>query len=222
MRSLKTLDLAGTKVRDLAPLSGLALESLDLSGSAIIDLTTLKGVPLHTLNIADTGATNLAPLAGMPLKHFTARNVKAADFSLLKGCPIETCLINGTNVADLAFLRGAPLRTLDLGGCDDARSFASIADCRTLEDLTLPTALLNLPPEDLDAITALRSLPALKKVVATSQSNPVVPAPKPAPTGRGFLGIQMANLAEANAKKLGLPDNGQSRTPGRRCRPHFQ
>src|SRR6185436_19862379 len=33
IRSLKTLDVEDTKVRDLAPLSGLALESLNLDGT---------------------------------------------------------------------------------------------------------------------------------------------------------------------------------------------
>jgi serine/threonine protein kinase/Leucine-rich repeat (LRR) protein/predicted negative regulator of RcsB-dependent stress response len=202
MRSLKTLDLAETKVRDLAPLNGLALESLNLYHAAITDLAALKGVPLHTLNIDAIKVTTLAPLAGMPLKHLSARGVKLADFSPLAGSPLETCIINLSKVADLAFLKGAPLRELNICCCADARNYAALANCKTLEKLIVPPTVLNLSPEELDAITALRGLPALSKIEAGHFASS-----EPAETVRpGLLGIQMGDISDADAKKLGLPD----------------
>lgn len=202
MHSLRTLDLSETNVRDLAPLSGLALESLNLYHAAITDLAALKGVPLRTLNIDALKVTTLASLAGMPLKYLSARGVKVADFSPLAGSPLETCIINLSKVADLAFLKGAPLKTLNICCCADARNYAALAGCKTLEKLIVPCTVVNLSPEELDAITALRRLPALSKIEAGHFASS-----EPAETVRpGLLGIQMGDISDAEAKKLGLSE----------------
>ncbi len=164
---LTALFLAGSGVTDLAPLSGVrTLKSLDLSKTAVRDFAGLRGLPLQTLIISDTPVTDLSPLAGMPLQRFQATNLSATDCSPLAGSPLETCVLNGTKVTDLGFLKNAPLRNLDLTDSPDARNFAAIAGCQTLESLKLPATALDLPVADLDAITALRDLPALKTIVA--------------------------------------------------------
>jgi eukaryotic-like serine/threonine-protein kinase len=164
---LTALRLAGSGVADLAPLGGIrTLKSLDLSQTAVRDFAGLRGLPLETLTINYTAVTDLSPLAGMPLKRFQATNLSTTDCSPLAGCPLETCVLNGTQVTDLGFLKNAPLRHLDLTDSPDARNFAAIAGCQTLESIKLPDTALDLPVADLDAITALRALPALKTVVA--------------------------------------------------------
>jgi serine/threonine protein kinase/Leucine-rich repeat (LRR) protein len=176
---LTALFLAGSGVTDLAPLSGVrTLKSLDLSKTAVRDFAGLRGLPLQTLVISDTPGSDLSPLAGMPLQRFQATNLAATDCSPLAGSPLETCVLNGTKVTDLGFLKNAPLRKLDLTDSPDARNFAALAGCQTLESIKLPATALNLPPEDLDAITALRDLPALKTIVADqgSQKGPIAAA----------------------------------------------
>ncbi len=176
LRTLKTLDLGSTAVRDLTGLQGLPLAHLSLNDArSVSDLTPLRGMPLQDIYLNYTGVTDLAPLAGMPLTHFWATNLSATDCSPLTGCPLEACALNGTKVTDLGFLKNAPLRKLDLTDSPDARNFAAIAGCQTLESIKLPATALNLPVADLDAITALRDLPALKTVVAgqSAQKGPI-------------------------------------------------
>jgi serine/threonine protein kinase/Leucine-rich repeat (LRR) protein len=200
---LTALFLARSGVTDLAPLSGVrTLQRLDLSETAVSDFAALRGLPLQTLIINYTTVTDLSPLAGMPLKRFQATNLATTDCSPLAGCPLETCVLNGTKVTDLGFLKNAPLRKLDLTDSRDARNFAALAGCQTLESIKLPATALDLPVADLDAITALRGLPALREIVAGHFADA-----GSTKNGRpGLLGINTKDLSDSEARKLGLPN----------------
>jgi Leucine-rich repeat (LRR) protein len=61
---LKHLSIWNTKVIDLTPLKGMAIQELDLSGTKVADLTPLRGMPLTWLSLDRCGdVTDLSPLA---------------------------------------------------------------------------------------------------------------------------------------------------------------
>src|SRR4029077_6699071 len=64
---VKSLDLAGTRIANLADLKGTALDSLTLDGCALIqDLTAVKELSLSSLSLAGCGSLqDLKPLAGV-------------------------------------------------------------------------------------------------------------------------------------------------------------
>ncbi|MCK4340271.1 MAG: leucine-rich repeat domain-containing protein, partial [Phycisphaerae bacterium] len=67
LASLTTLDLRGTLVADLSPLSGLTnLTTLDLEGARVVDLSPLSGLTsLATLYLNGTPVADLSPLSGL-------------------------------------------------------------------------------------------------------------------------------------------------------------
>ena len=162
MRSLRSLDLSGTKVRHLAPLAGLSdLKTLSLMGMPVMDLVPLADLSgLTTLNLAYTLVTDLAPLVGLAeltsldlsytevtdlasltdllgLTELVLVNTLVTDLAPLAGFASLTTLdIRGTRVTDLAPLAGlVSLRRLDLYG-------VRVTDLAPLAELTALTGLM--------------------------------------------------------------------------------
>ena len=127
---LKRLSLAGTRVRDLAPLADVpTLEALDLSRTAVEDLAPLAGLPrLSELILDGTRVSDLAPLAGSP----TLRRLD------LGSAPIEDLAVLGVlpNLAVLDIGPAPALRRLDLSGFPALETLVgvSVGDARLWPD----------------------------------------------------------------------------------------
>ena len=107
---LRRLNLAGTGVRDLAPLAAVdTLEALNLSRTEVDDLAPVARLPhLAELVLVGTAITDLSPLAGSPsLRRLDIGSVPITDLALLGRLP---------NLAVLDLGDAAALRGLDLSG----------------------------------------------------------------------------------------------------------
>jgi Leucine-rich repeat (LRR) protein len=102
---LRSLDLGGTRIRDLAPLAGLiGLHYLDLSATPVSDLAPLAGLnALQTLFLNGTQVSDLAPLAGLNALRFLYLNdTRVSNLAPLAGNASLECLhLDGTQVSDL-------------------------------------------------------------------------------------------------------------------------
>lgn len=66
-RQLRSLDLRGTRIVDLAPLRELPLKRLQLRDTLIRDVTPLRETQLEQLDLRGTPVSDLSPLANLPL-----------------------------------------------------------------------------------------------------------------------------------------------------------
>ena len=182
---LVSLDLAATKVTDLAPLAGmttlerlflndtlvssldpvrgLPLKELSLDSCQVSDLSPLRGTPLERLVLRDTRVTDLRPLAGMPLKFIDLTNTPVLDFTPLAGLPLQEIHLQHNRVTDLGFVRGMPLRELSLWGCVDARNYEALTSLDSLELLLLPRDYRDLPEKEIASLAKLRTHPKLRQ-----------------------------------------------------------
>ena len=175
---LKKLNLGGTNGDfDLSLLKGLKLEELDLGGRPVADLRPLQGMPLRELVLRWSKVSDLGPLKGMPIKRLECSGSPLADLTPLAQCQtLEDLNVSGTRVEDLrplaglklvklrvsdthvqdfSPLRGMPLRMLIAHNCP-ATDVGPLAECRELEQLTLPRSARN--------VGSLRDLPAMREV----------------------------------------------------------
>jgi tetratricopeptide (TPR) repeat protein len=173
------------ELSDLSPLAGMPLMYFTCQHCGkVSDLSPLHGAPLVELNIAQTSVASLAPLAGAPLKRLEMWHTKVTDItSLSQFAGLEELDLDDTSISDLtplaqlhltfldcgstritsiAPLRGQPLRKLSLEktGVTDLRP---LDGCTTLEEITLPTAAVDL--------SNLRKLPNLRFISTRSAGN---------------------------------------------------
>lgn len=154
---LKYLNLFGCRgVEDLSPLRGMALDVLDVYWSRVQDLEPLEGMPLWSLNLDATRVSDVTPLKGMPLTNLQLVLTPVSDLTPLRGMLLESLHLSGTRVSDLGPLRGMPLKRLLLDDCHGLTDVSPLADCRELEELTLPVTARD--------IEFLRSFPRLEKL----------------------------------------------------------
>ena len=102
------------RVRDLAPLRGLALQKLYCRDNPIFDLSPLEGMPLEDLRCGDTLVSDLAPLRGCPLASLGCSGTAVSDLSPLRGMPLRWLDCSFTRVTDLSPLAGMRLRSLNV------------------------------------------------------------------------------------------------------------
>jgi Leucine-rich repeat (LRR) protein/tetratricopeptide (TPR) repeat protein len=164
---LLELDIRGTSLTDLSPLSGLPLRGLTADRTPVSDLSPLQGMPLLTLNLNGTKVTGLEPLRGMPslrnlslgdtavtdigplqtvpkLRWLHLSGTAVKDLSPLRGSSLQVLRIGSTKVEDLTPLAGLPLDELDCNAIP-AKDFAPLAACANLQHLNLAgTALQDL------------------------------------------------------------------------------
>ena len=127
LTALDYLNLEGTGVADLAPLTGLtALEYLDLEGTGVADLAPLAGLTtLNKLYLEHTGVADLAPLAGLTaLEYLDLQGTGVVDVEPLAGLTALKYLgLQGTGVVDVEPLAGlTALKYLGLEGTSVSRS----------------------------------------------------------------------------------------------------
>jgi hypothetical protein len=150
------LNLWQTKVADLGPLAQMPLRELYLAYSPAADLTPLRGRPLRALTLAYAPVENLQPLTGAPIAHLKLSGTRVKDLSPLRKMPLQTLHLNRTPVTNLKPLAGLPLRELRLDGCEQLRDLTPLAQCTSLEVLTLPRTHGD--------IEFLKNLPKLKRI----------------------------------------------------------
>jgi serine/threonine-protein kinase len=81
---LMGLDVSGTEVSDLSPLSGMErLRMLNVSRTRVGSLGPLKGLGLFNLDISRTGVSDLTPLADMPLRELRMVECPIKDYKVL-------------------------------------------------------------------------------------------------------------------------------------------
>ena len=161
------------KINDFSPLRGMRLKRLNLSGTYISDLNVLAGMPLGGLNLLSCGTIDsLEPIRGAHLKWINICNTHIADLSPLRDMPLE--FIDATNslLRDLRPLANLPLKRVDLILSAGPVDLAPLAQCASLESLTLPKTYTNLE--------TLRHHPALSRLSARNDDD------KPAQTTAEF------------------------------------
>ncbi|KPL50876.1 hypothetical protein ABB55_00405 [Prosthecomicrobium hirschii] len=159
LTALQRLDLRSTGVTDVSPLSGLTtLEVLRLGNTHVTDVSPLSGLrALGTLSLFGTGVTDVSPLSSLTaLEELNLSNTNVTDLSPLTGLTAlaEFHLFN-SRVTDLSPLSGlTALVSLHL-------SNSSVADVSPLSGLTA-LETLDLTDTDVTDLSPLSGLTALK------------------------------------------------------------
>ena len=105
------LNLSGTTISDLSPLTAFSLTHLCLQGCyEIADFSPLKDMNLIWLNLCRTKITDLSPLGKLPLSHLDLHRTRTTDLLPLKDVPLRSLDIRFTRITDLSPLRRMPLR----------------------------------------------------------------------------------------------------------------
>jgi len=107
LMSLRNLNVAGSQVSDLKPLSGMSLEGLVLYNAPVTDLGPLEGITsLNRLLLGWNPITDLSPLKGTSLTTLDCRNTGVSDLSPLAKMPLTGLHVPETLVTDLSPLEG--------------------------------------------------------------------------------------------------------------------
>ena len=155
---LVTLDLGGCRVSDLTPLKGMKLRDVNIGSTAVADLSPLAGMPLERLEMSTSKVADLGPLRGLRLKSLGADNLyELKELGPLEGMPLEKLSLAQTHTADLRPLHGMLLRELDLRLNYELADLSPLADCLTLEKLSLDEA-------SRANLSVLAGLPKLKEI----------------------------------------------------------
>lgn len=121
--NLRSLELTGNPLQDLAPLAGLRrLATLVIANTQVANLEPLKDVPLRTLSISSTPVTDLAPIASLKsLSRLSMGGTRVIDLEPLRrsslgpgdyvdmGSSSDGCLYTvgySRPLSDISFLRG--------------------------------------------------------------------------------------------------------------------
>ena len=192
---LQILDLSGTEISDISPLSELTqLTKLDLSHTQVTDLSPLSGLTqLTELNLWETEVTDLSPLSGLTqLTALSLSETEVTDLSPLSGLTQLTELyLSETEVTDLSPLSGlTQLTELDLwvtqvrdlsplsGLIQLTELYLSITQVRDLSPLSglIQLTTLNLSATQVTDLSPLRKLTQLTKLdLARTQVTDILP-----------------------------------------------
>ena len=158
VKSVKNLDLSGTRVRNISVLSGLtSLTNLGLSETDVSDISALSGLTaLTNLDLGSTQVKNISALSGLTaLTNLDLRDTEVKDISALSGLTALTNLdLRGTKVEDISALGGlTALTNLDFAS-------TQVSDISALSGLTCLKKLY-LSETDVSDISALSGLTAL-------------------------------------------------------------
>ena len=150
--NLRYLDVTGSSLDDLSPLSGLPiLQSLFASSSGIVSLNGLGNLPrLEFLDLSLNSISDIGPLAGLPsLLYLDLGGNQISDLGPLGGLTGVQFLYLGDNaVSDIGPLAGlSTLRTLylDANQVTDLTALAGLPTLRVV-DLTDNVALSDIQP----------------------------------------------------------------------------
>lgn len=119
LTNLETLNLSGTSVSSLAPISDMdSLEGLDISGTHVFRLNDLAGLfRLKSLRLDNTRVRDLAPISRLTaLRQIYLSNTPVESISAVSGLTkLEIFHLDGTNVSDVSNLhRHYDLRELNI------------------------------------------------------------------------------------------------------------
>ena len=149
--NLRELVLQNTRVRNLAPISGLPLRSLFLDGCSVSDLGPLRDMPLERLDVHYAPLSDLTPLRGKKLRTLDLTATKVTDLTPLEGMSLENLGVPYNPVASLE-----PLRKVELTGSLNLHGTA-VKDLSPLRGKSLKEIiLLDLGPIDIEV---LRDMP---------------------------------------------------------------
>ncbi|MEI6972252.1 MAG: leucine-rich repeat domain-containing protein, partial [bacterium] len=117
--TITELDVSGSRVKDLAGISGTRLRSIDISDTKVTTLPVLSSLPLERLVMRNNTIADLAPLAKTRLKELDLSGVKVSDLRAIQNLPIEFLNLNDTGLKDreLGLLKNMPLKSLNLRNC---------------------------------------------------------------------------------------------------------
>jgi hypothetical protein len=105
------LNLSGTRITDLSPLTELPVTHLCLQGCyGITNFSPLWKMRLSWLNLCRTRMTELSVLSRMPLSHLDLRGTRAADLLPLTGVGLACLDIRFTVIRDVSPLGQTPCR----------------------------------------------------------------------------------------------------------------
>jgi NACHT domain/Leucine Rich repeats (2 copies) len=139
LSQLQNLNLNGTQISDLSPLSSLSqLQTLDLNGTQILDLSPLSSLSqLQNLNLNGTQILDLSPLSSLShLRNLNLNGTQVSDLSPLSSLfQLQTLGLSGTQILDLSPLSSlSHLRNLNLNGTQvsDLSPLSSLFQLQTL------------------------------------------------------------------------------------------
>ena len=81
------LELHGSQVTQILPLTGLPIQTLDLSGTAIVDLHWLRDSSVEKLNLSGTPVADLTPLFNLPITDLCLANCPSIRLEQLRNFP---------------------------------------------------------------------------------------------------------------------------------------
>lgn len=109
------LNLSGTRITDLSPLTELPLTHLCLQGCyGITDFSPLGVMRLSWLNLCRTKMMDLSVLSTLPLLHLDLRGTRTTDLLPMAGVPLSHLDIRFTGIRDLSPLGRTPLEEISL------------------------------------------------------------------------------------------------------------
>lgn len=162
LAQLRTLWLFNTAVRDLTPLSGLALTELGLQNRSVLDLSPLRNLPLQNFYLFYSDTSDLGALANAPLRYVDITGSKVSSISALSNLSaLQTLIATATDLSDISVLRQATgLSRLALDG-------TKVTDIATLTALNyLSNASLSISG-CLDTTGYSRHLPPLQNLASS-------------------------------------------------------
>ncbi len=177
--ALEDLQLRDTGVNDLSPLRRLPLRTLGLARTRISDISPLRSLNLVHLEIGTTRVTNLEPIKRMPLQILECSYTPITDYSPLSETKIEHLSLQGARLGDLGFLRALPLKSLMIAGARDVSNVRILGEIKSLETLVLPGNPLDMTHAEIEGIEELRNHPRLRRLTCTlpQGSNPETAEP---------------------------------------------
>ena len=119
---LVELDIAATKVSDLAPLAKFTtLRSLNVSETEVSDLSPLSKLPLDILNISHTNIRDLSPITNMSLRVLWIMQTAVTNADVIFQTDIDYLMFSSElfSEAQLDKLRISKIRTIN--GYDSTR-----------------------------------------------------------------------------------------------------
>ena len=130
------LNLSGTPITDLAPLTELPITHLCLQGChGISDFSPLREMRLLWLNLCRTKTLDLSALSRLPLFYLDLRGTRTEDLRPLTTVPLANLDIRFTKVEDVSSLGRMPLENLAFHLNRIRDGLRVLADMRTLKTI---------------------------------------------------------------------------------------
>lgn len=137
------IDLAGgpnSTLSDLSPLQGLKLTGLNIGGTQVTDLTPLSEMPLTFLHGDGIPASDLTPLQRLKLEDLHISGTKVAELSPLKEMPLKRLMIRDSEVTDLTPLQGMSLEGIWLTPKNITKGLEVLREMQNLKSIGIDQA----------------------------------------------------------------------------------